>query len=687
MVSNRLPGQVDESTREFSRRGLMKLVGAAGAGLGLGSHDLGGVKPVAAATSSPTIIDDFEDGGLSEYEADPNNSDVDMSGVNVTSSQPKNGSLSLEIDAVEAEFISTSGLNAYPAAGDTFRVWIRTTGGVDETNFTYGVQSHTDRYFVRLSEVNDRVALYRYENDSSTQLSESDSGFSLSPDTWYQIEIDWQTDGTHTVTVYDDTKTQVTQTSATDTTWNSGGIGFDAYIYSSGTKVWYDYAVIGDDSGNGGESSGGLIEGFEHNDLSDYYSFDRGASGASIVNSPVDGGSYALELSGTTTEMINTASLDGYSQLDGYPQPGDTFSYHFRTPDAAGSANFTYGVQDHENRYYISTDFDEDEFYLFTYKSGNSTHLGGESGITYETGVWYEVEITWATDGTHTARLIHPSNGEIASGTMSDSTFTSKGIGFDAYLSSGESVYFDHVTSGLLQKLGMFEDGLDGWTTNGDHQLTQVSESDEPGGVTQGSFGLDVQTGTSLAQIENTQRFQNADCLGAPYLVADVVGFFDNSTADLNLEFRYHRSDGGTTEESPIVRLPQWTPGHATWDLSTLADAALDNPERLELICYPSDQPPDSNFDYTGQLWIDNIRLTDSPTEHSTCAMRTKMTTFKRRFGHMTETIVDNETATVEEGRFVYSDTTEKTYRCEELGEDQYELTIDGEVFEWGGGW
>ncbi|WP_254280791.1 hypothetical protein [Haloarcula marina] len=63
------------------------------------------------------------------------------------------------------------------------------------------------------------------------------------------------------------------------------------------------------------------------------------------------------------------------------------------------------------------------------------------------------------------------------------------------------------------------------------------------------------------------------------------------------------------------------------------------------------------------------------------------MTTFKRRFGHMTETIVDNETATVEEGRFVYSDTTEKTYRCEELGEDQYELTIDGEVFEWGGGW
>ncbi len=76
-------------------------------------------------------------------------------------------------------------------------------------------------------------------------------------------------------------------------------------------------------------------------------------------------------------------------------------------------------VQDHEIREYISTDFDEEEFYLFTYPSGNSTHLGGESDITYETVVWYEVKKTWATDGAHTARLVHPSNGEIASGTMS----------------------------------------------------------------------------------------------------------------------------------------------------------------------------------------------------------------------------------------------------------------------------
>ncbi|WP_254274508.1 hypothetical protein [Haloarcula marina] len=156
------------------------------------------------------------------------------------------------------------------------------------------------------------------------------------------MEIDWQIDRIHTVTVYDNTIMQAIQTNATCMTFNNSYIGFvptfirpkrnfDTIMRSSKKILTVE---VGFDS---------LIQRFEHNTLDGYYSFHRGESASSIVRSPVNGGGFVLELSGTSTEMINTTSLDGYSQLDGNPKSGETFRYHFRTPDPSGSANFIFG--------------------------------------------------------------------------------------------------------------------------------------------------------------------------------------------------------------------------------------------------------------------------------------------------------------------------------------------------------
>ncbi len=66
--------------------------------------------------------------------------------------------------------------------------------------------------------------------------------------------------------------------------------------------------------------------------------------------------------------------------------------------------------------------------------------------FTRSQDAWYRVEIEWTSGGIHALTLSDASGAQLASISGSDSTWSSGGIGFDAYLSSGESVYFDDVT-------------------------------------------------------------------------------------------------------------------------------------------------------------------------------------------------------------------------------------------------
>jgi hypothetical protein len=625
---------------------------------------------VRAAT---TIIDDFEDSDLSEYDPDP---DYPGQG-SIVSSPTYNGSYALAISDENTELISTSGLDNYPGAGDTFSFWVRASGGADNLNVSWGVQGHDDRYYAKLKPLSGEFHLFKYKSESG-DYRDGDTSLSLSQDTWYEIEIDWGSGGTQTATLYNSSGSQLAQLSMSDSEWSTGGVGYDGYL-GSGESVYFDYVTL-EGSGTSSSSPTLTIDDFEDGDKSEY-NFDRGSSSASIVSSPTYSQSYALEYSDTNIEAISTSGINAY------PSAGDTFSFWVRASGGANNLNVTWGVQDHANRYYAKLYPSDGSFYLFTYKDGSGSSQDGDSGLSLSQDTWYEIEIDWATDGTQTATLYDSDESQLSQISMTDSTWTSGSVGYDAYLSSGESVYFDHVNVSSPRVLGTFEAGLDGWATDGNHQLTRVSESDQPGGVTEGRYCLQVQTDSSTPQIENESRFSKSDPSSTPYLIGDVIGTFENSSADLNLRIKYHRSDGGSTEESPTIRLPEWEPGYITWDMTGLPAEALDNPGRLELIWYPSDQPPGSSFDYTGQLFLDNVRLTDRAHQCSTCGMKTKMGTYKTMFGHVTETVVDDETDTAEDGRFRYADGTEKDYYYEKVGDNKYKVTIDGETFKRGGGW
>ena len=440
-------GRVNERETEdgqfnLNRRSVLRLTGAtAGAAAGgLGTAALSSEPTRAASVGEEHAIDDFEDGDPSEYSFD-----MGASGANLVTSPTYDGSYALEISGTDTEMISMEGLEQYPSAGDVFSYRVRLTGGADETNFTYGVQNGLNRYFVRLDPVKNDFDLYRLEDGNITHIDGNSPN--VQEDTWYRITISWKTDGTHTLTLRDSSGTELSQFTGVDSTWQAGGIGFDAYT-ADGSTVYYDGVTL--DSGREIRNSNQVVDSFEDGNLSEY-SFNRGQAGANIVSNPIWGGSSALELSGTNTEMI---SMEG---LDYYPSAGDVFSYSIRMTNGAEETNFTYGVQDHLNRYFVRIDPYKNDFDLYRYEAGNVIYIDGNSPDIQE-DAWYRVEISWGVHGTHTLTLYDSSGTKLSQFSGSDSTWQSGGIGFDGYLSGEETVYYDHVAIDY-SVVDNFEDG------------------------------------------------------------------------------------------------------------------------------------------------------------------------------------------------------------------------------------
>jgi hypothetical protein len=376
------------------------------------------------------VVDNFEDGDLSEYRFDRGSS-----GASVVNSPTYNGSNALAINGTNTEMISTGGLPHYPHAGTAFGCWVRATDGGDDLNVTYGVQDHENRYYVHVDFTDDNFQLFKYDAGSSIVLDEQNSGFALAQGTWYKVKVDWARDGTHTATLFDSSGNRLARVSATDSTWTSGGVGYDAYLGSSGGTVYFDTVTIDnwDDSG-----IGVIIDSFEDGDLSEY-NFDRGQSGATIVSSPTYIGSKALQISGTNTEMYKKG-------LPNEPRAGDVFSYFVRATDGASDINLTYGVQDHKNRYLVRVDFADGELRLYRYENDTAYLLESTSGVTLSEDAWYKVEVDWRISGQHIVTLSEST--EITQITATDATWISGGIGYDAYLADAGTVYFDYITKG-----------------------------------------------------------------------------------------------------------------------------------------------------------------------------------------------------------------------------------------------
>ena len=194
------------------------------------------------STSTFIFFDDFEDGGISEYSGD-------ASLFHVGTGFAKHGSKGLDAQGSESSQ-TTNGImrNDYPVAqGQTieFFQYIDASGGAnDEPCTLFGVQSPItshQNYAVCLDLFpTDRVGIMKNvsSNDGSgATLATTSVSYGTG---WYDVIIDWKTGNNIFVTVYDPDGQLFATTTATDSTYTSGGIGFSYWFQYGG---WDYYSV------------------------------------------------------------------------------------------------------------------------------------------------------------------------------------------------------------------------------------------------------------------------------------------------------------------------------------------------------------------------------------------------------------------------------------------------------------
>jgi len=663
------------SNNKLNRRTLLK---AAGTTAGLSATSFGlpdtgsffGILGQTQAASSPTILEDFESTNLStDY-----NFDFGESGTSLVQSPVYNGSQALQIDATDARMRSTGQFSSSPpAAGDTFSYRFNAAGGATVWTVMYGVQDHDNKYYVQFDIPDNKIRLYKYKDGSGVYIDATE--VTIAENQWYEIEVTWGSNGTHSVVLNDNSGTTVVTLSGTDKEWTTGGIGFSAYLASNGGSVTFDYVTTTSST----ETTRGIIDNFEDGSPFNPYFFESGQSGASIVQSPTVLGNNALELAGTTTELYSTSGLDIY------PSAGDTIRYSVRATGGADDTNFSYGVQDAGNRYYLNTDFANGKFRFFILENYDHSSLDGTSAVTFDEDVWYQVELTWKTDGTHEARLIHPVDGEVTTITASDSTYSNGGIGFDAYLSAGQAVYYDFLTCNLLRRIGNFESDMGGWSSPGYTSLSRVTSSTRPAAVTKHGHALEVDiSGESEPVIENQTLVQRCDFSECSYLFADVLpANVEGTDSPVSFRFRYHHSDPGGVEESHEMTINQAHGGRVCWDMSSLSTTKLENPDRLELVWYPSDHPPGSGFTYNGVTCVDNLMVSSNLNRLTHAQWMQKQRDKQRANGVLVDQEVQSQSQSAQDGVYKYYDGTQVSYHVEQLPNGNLEETVDGDTFEW----
>jgi len=181
------------------------------------------------------VIDDFNDTDFSEYSGDT----AQLSQSTTTFKEGSGSAEFFQPTNNNIKVTSTSGLKNYPVAGDTFRyfVLLDTDATGSRVRHEFGVQG-SDQYRIE----------FRPGNDTITFGSSYDSGnnvvfnTNINKNEWYEIEVDWGTNGTFTIDAFDNTGSSITNFpgTATDSNQTSGAIAIDSRSPSGGFSSFTD---------------------------------------------------------------------------------------------------------------------------------------------------------------------------------------------------------------------------------------------------------------------------------------------------------------------------------------------------------------------------------------------------------------------------------------------------------------
>lgn len=388
------------------------------------------------------LIEGFEDPDLSEYYGD-------TSYATQNSNAPvKRGSNSLKFDTdgTKKNIVSDTGLPSYPERGDTFRTWFRFSTAKDECHAAFGHQSgnppESEQYEFKMN--TGEFALIKHHNGDTTTLASQ--GVSLSSDTWYQLEIQWEEFGPITGRIKSSNGDMKGKLSASDSTFDAGGIGMmSSNSNGSSSTVYFDrwrrvkYIVVDD---------------FEDQDLDEYqHTIVSGDVSAQTTTEKAKFGDASLKMTyddGWATKHTLT-STEG---LNTYPQRGEEFDFYFyRTveldedwkvgmswcvnPDNAEKYQFRFKTNGHELHFWV-VDADGNWDLLASKSISTTTDLEGS---------WIRVNVKFSSVDSSIVMSLYELGEKVGELSVAENNYDTGGIEWEPRSGdlAGGSVYFDHM--------------------------------------------------------------------------------------------------------------------------------------------------------------------------------------------------------------------------------------------------
>jgi hypothetical protein len=194
-------------------------------------------------SETSTIVDDFEDGNLSEYSVVDSGT---TSTIKVQSNTYYTGNNALQMtdSSGTPAVASMSGLESYPKAGDTFSYHWYYTGSNAVGALIFGAQSEgdfPDGYMVR---PNQSDGFEFQELGGSLSISKNFNRSSYT-NQWLRTTIDWKEDGKFVIDLDKSDGTNILTLEPSSTKYKSGGINWTKGSGSSTTEtVFFDNLKI-----------------------------------------------------------------------------------------------------------------------------------------------------------------------------------------------------------------------------------------------------------------------------------------------------------------------------------------------------------------------------------------------------------------------------------------------------------
>jgi hypothetical protein len=176
------------------------------------------------STSSAVVIEDFEDGDISDWTV------LGFAYAAVTTAAAHDGNYGMEMDGGGlSDWAYRDDAAVHVEQGYVISYWTKTNDGSWSRNYCAFGSTAAGTYSASLG-VNTSTFIIHLIPGLSSYTTLADVPQTFSYNTWYRVEVHWDIGGLITAYLYDSTGMNLLNTvSVTDNTYTSGGIGFRSF--------------------------------------------------------------------------------------------------------------------------------------------------------------------------------------------------------------------------------------------------------------------------------------------------------------------------------------------------------------------------------------------------------------------------------------------------------------------------